>query len=64
MGLKNKLSAQYVLTVVLKTNERNTFEGGLEKLKEDKFQSEVQPLQFGFSWRLRKLLSYTVGENK
>lgn len=62
--MKNKLSAQYVLTVVLKTNERNTFEGGLEKLKEDKSQSEVQPLQFGFSWRLRKLLSYTVGENK
>lgn len=45
----------------LKTNNRNTFEDGLEKLKEDRFQSEVLPLQFGFSWRLRKLLAYTVG---
>lgn len=63
MGLKNKLSAQYVLTVVLKTNNRNTFESGLEKLKEGRFKSEDQPLQFVFSWRLRKLLDHTF-ENK
>lgn len=48
-GIDRGLKKNLVPTVALKTNSRNTFEDGLEKLKEDRFQSEVIPLQFGFS---------------
>lgn len=39
-------------------------EVGLEKMKEDRFQIEDQPVHFGFRWRLRKLLAHTIEENK